>query len=260
MDLSTLIGFVTCIVFIVFGIISGGGNILTYLDIASILIVLGGAVGSSIAGTSLASVMNIGKIARTVFNNQAGDSAKLILTMLSLSEKARREGLLALEDDVEEMTDEFLKMGIQLVVDGTEPEMVRNIMDVEITAISNRHANNRNLFEDMAAMAPAFGMIGTLIGLVVMMTNLGGDTSAIGRGMAAALITTLYGAIIANAFFIPISKKLERNTDNELSLKEIIVEGTLSIQAGDNPSLLQQKLIAYFPPSTRANIKEQLGD
>ena len=126
--------------------------------------------------------------------------------------------------------------------------------------IDNRHQNGKALFSDLGDMAPAFGMIGTLIGLIVMMKNLGGDMTAIGRGMAAALLTTLYGAVLANSVYIPIGNKLEKINAAEITIKEIVVEGTLSIQSGDNPRILQQKLVSFFPPKVRDKISEQIGE
>ena len=199
-------------------------------------------------------------VTRLAFVRPDNDPAKTILTLLSFSEKARREGLLALEDDIEETPDSFLRLGIQLVVDGTEPEIVRNIMQAELQAIDKRHQSFIRIYEDLALLSPAFGLIGTLIGLIVMMTNLGGDPNAIGRGMAAAILTTLYGSILANCLFTPISKKLERNNEIEINMKEIIIEGTLSIQSGDNPRILQQKLLSYFDVKVRNNIQNQVGD
>ena len=260
MDLATVIGVSISFVFLAFGILSGGGLLSSYLDVASIFIVLGGAFGSVIASHSADDIKKFITILLIAFKKNAQDPSRIILTLLSFSEKARREGLLALEDDLDETSDLFLKSGIQLVVDGTEPEVVKNIMDGELDALSTRHEGFIGIFNNLGKMCPAFGMIGTLIGLIVMMSNLGGDASAIGRGMAAALLTTLYGSILANVFFIPISKKLEKVNNDEIVIKTIMIEGTLSIQSGDNPRILQQKLVSYFPSSVREDIKNQIGD
>lgn len=260
MDLTTLLGIVLSIVFIGFGILMGGGAIATYISVSSIFIVVGGAFGAVAAAHPLANLKKMIKVFVIAFSYKESDPSKTILTLISFSEKARREGLLALEDDLEETEDDFLRSGVQLVVDGTEPEVVKNIMEAELDSISNRHEDMIKIFEDMGLFCPAYGMIGTLIGLIVMMSNLGGDASAIGQGMAAALITTLYGSILANGIFIPIAKKLYQYNGQEMLMKSIIVEGTLSIQSGDNPRILQQKLVSYFSPDVRKTIKDQMGE
>ena len=260
MDLTTIIGILLSLTLLGFGIATGGGSVLSYVNVASFFIVLGGTFGAVLASHSFERLRNILLVTRMAFRRHESDPAKTILTLLSFSEKARREGLLALEDDIEETSDSFLRMGIQLVVDGTEPEVVKSIMRAELEATNSRHEGHIQVFEDLATLAPAFGLIGTLIGLIVMMSNLGGDPSAIGQGMAAAILTTLYGSVMANCLFTPIAKKLEKNNESELSMKEIIIEGTLSIQSGDNPRILQQKIFSYFDPDIRQSIRDQVGE
>jgi chemotaxis protein MotA len=179
--------------------------------------------------------------------------------IVTFSEKARREGLLALEDDLDELEDEFLRKGIQLVVDGTDPEIIRNIMETELNHMQSRHLDGIKIFEDWGALAPAFGMIGTLIGLIIMLANIE-DKSAIGPGMSTALITTLYGAILGNLVFIPIANKLSWVNNQEVLLREIMIEGTLSIQSGDNPRIVKEKLISFLPPEIRAQVEEEAGE
>jgi chemotaxis protein MotA len=177
----------------------------------------------------------------------------MIVTLVSFSEKARREGLLSLEDDLEELDDEFLKKGLQLVVDGTDPELVRRIMESELEAQEDRHNMNRKIFEDLGAITPAFGMIGTLIGLIQMLGNLE-DKSAIGPGMSAALITTLYGSFGANLIYIPLASKLVLRGQEESVMKRVMIEGTISIQSGDNPRIVRDKLAAFLKPADRAEL------
>ncbi len=173
--------------------------------------------------------------------------------LVNFSEKARREGLLALEDDVDEIDDEFLKKGIQLVVDGTDPELVRNILNAELTALDQRHFEGKDLYEQWGFLTPAFGLIGTLIGLIVMLSRLE-DKSSIGAGMSVALLTSLYGAILANLMFLPMAKKLEMSNNEELLMKEIMIEGILSIQSGDNPRIVKDKLASYLAPDLREGL------
>ncbi|MFQ3621645.1 MAG: MotA/TolQ/ExbB proton channel family protein, partial [Spirochaetales bacterium] len=178
--------------------------------------------------------------------------------VVEFSERARREGLLALEDNLQELDDEFMRKGIQLVVDGTDPEIIKSILYNELNQIQERHATAIKVFEDWGKLAPAFGMIGTLIGLVAMLAKLE-DKSSIGSGMAVALITTLYGAILANLILIPIGTKLVDRDKTETLTKEIIIEGILSIQSGDNPRILLEKLIAFLPPAQRESLKQESG-
>ena len=260
MDLATVIGIGGAFIMVIFGIITSGGDINLYLHLPSVLITFGGSVFATIGSNPMRNVKRLFAVIQTALRNQKHDPVETILVLLSFSEKARREGLLALEDDLDEVTDQFLKSGVQLVVDGTEPELVKSIMMAEINSLDARHNVLRKMIEDMATFAPAFGMTGTLIGLILMMRNLGGDPGAIGAGMAAALLTTLYGVVLANALFLPLHNKLDKNNDIEINMKEIVVEGALSIQAGDNPRILQRKLTSYFPLEVREKINEEIGE
>jgi chemotaxis protein MotA len=191
-----------------------------------------------------------------VFNTPKYEEERLITQLVTYSEKARREGLLALEDDLEDLEDEFLRKGIQLVVDGTDPEIIRNILYTELNKIEERHDGALTMFDDWSKTAPAFGMIGTLLGLIGMLTRLE-DKSSIGTNMAIALITTLYGAVLAYMLLIPFKRKLEERNKAESLVKEIIIEGVLSIQSGDNPRILEEKLISFLPPERRAAVREE---
>jgi chemotaxis protein MotA len=184
---------------------------------------------------------------------------ELIITLVSFSEKARREGLLALEDDLDELEDLFLRKGIQLVVDGTDPELVRRIMETELENMMSRHDNNKKMFDDWGQFAPAFGMIGTLMGLVMMLVNLE-DRAMVGPYLAVAIITTFYGAVMNYLFFTPIANKLDMRTSEEVLLKSIMIEGVLSIQSGDNPRIVKDKLVSFLPPAEREAISQEVGD
>ncbi|MEA2062225.1 MAG: motility protein A, partial [Gemmatimonadota bacterium] len=179
-----------------------------------------------------------------------------IATLVSFAERARREGILALERHMEEIEDEFLSKGIQLAVDGTEPELMRSILTTELDYMERRHTNGAGILTTAGALAPAFGMCGTLIGLVLMLLTMS-DPSTIGPKMAVALITTFYGAILANLFFIPLSNKLKRRSEEEVLVKELMIEGILSIQSGDNPRIVEQKLTSFISPKLRRAIVEQ---
>jgi chemotaxis protein MotA len=170
--------------------------------------------------------------------------------MVSFSEKARREGLLSLEDDIEQLDDEFMRKGLQLIVDGTDPEIVKTVLEQETDQLAARHDDNKRMFDEAAGYSPAFGMIGTLIGLVLMLVNLS-DRSTIGPYLAVAIITTLYGAIIAYLIFIPVGTRLDMMTGAEVTYRTIILEGILSIQSGDNPRIVKEKLVAFLSPIER---------
>ena len=257
MDIATIGGLIAGIVCLLIGIVAAKGDLGLFWDEASILITIGGSLSALLASNPLQRFLNIGRAIKVAFfapNNSPND---MILTLISFSEKARREGLLALEDDLDELPDEFLKKGIQLVVDGTDPEMVRRIMETEIEQMIDRHDAMKKIFDDWASLAPGFGMIGTLIGLILMLVNIE-DKSAIGPGMSAALITTLYGAVIANWLSIPVANKMEARANEEVLMKLVMIEGTISIQAGDNPRLVKDKLIAYLEPAEREAISNEV--
>ena len=261
MDIASVIGLVLGLVLLTFGTVIAGIGAGDVLNIPSVLITFGGAAAGTMISATWESTLGIGKVTRKAFFVDKFDIPGLITTLVSFSEKARREGLLALEDDVNELPDEFLKKGIQLVVDGTDPELVRNIMETDPGNIASRHAAGRAWWDTYGGLAPGFGMLGTLIGLVAMLKNLGsGDSSAIGEGMAAALITTLYGSFAANLLAIPLVKKLAKRSEDELSMKQIMIEGTLSIQSGDNPRIVKEKLSSYLAPSERAVLKDDGKD
>jgi len=259
MDIATIGGIGAAFVFLGLGVIFANGSFALFFDPPSIMITIGGSFAALVASYPLSYVLGVGKIIRFAFFAPDINAKEMIITLVSFSEKARREGLLALEDDLDEVEDDFLKKGIQLVVDGTDPELVRRIMETELEYIMSRHDKGKKLFDDWGLYAPAFGMIGTLMGLILMMVNLE-DKSAIGPGMSTALITTLYGAILANAVLIPIANKLEIRANEETLMKLIMIEGTLSIQAGDNPRIVRDKLIAFLEPGQRDEITQEVGD
>ncbi|MCC6274276.1 MAG: motility protein A [Leptospiraceae bacterium] len=257
MDIATIIGLAFGLTVLIMGTITAGLNPMAILDIPSILITFGGGIAATVISTSWSNTMNIVNVTKKAFVEPKFDIPGLITTLVSFSEKARREGLLALEDDVAELPDEFLRKGIQLVVDGTDPELVRNIMETEMSNIASRHSSGRGWWDALGGLAPGFGMLGTLVGLIGMLKNMGsGDSNAIGIGMAAALITTLYGSFISNLLAIPMVKKLMMRSEDELSMKQIMIEGTLSIQSGDNPRIVKEKLSSFLSPSERGALKD----
>src|SRR5690625_870633 len=213
--------------------------------ISLIFIVLGGIIASLLINFKKEQIA----LARTVFreafykNNQR--LSDLINLFVSLSERARREGILALENELDDVDDEFIRKGILLAVDGIEPEVINDIMNAEITAMEERHYKGRVIIEKCGEYAPAWGMIGTLVGLVLMLSNLD-DPASLGPNMAVALLTTLYGTVLANLVFLPMASKLENKTEEEIFLKQIIIEGVIGVQSGQNPRILEEKLSAFL--------------
>lgn len=247
MDLSTIIGVIVGIVLIGSAIIMGGNGEL-FISLQSSMIVLGGTLAGTMVSVSMSEMMKIPHLFRIALQDIRLNSDDIIDVLVEFAEKARREGLLALEQDVMEINDEFLQKGVQLVVDGTDPELVRNIMETKLTFLEERHTKGRRIMDTMGQLAPAFGMIGTLIGLINMLSMLD-DPDNLGPSMAVALITTLYGALLANLFFIPLSNKLKERSEEEILLKEVMIEGILSIQAGENPRIVEEKLTAFLANS-----------
>lgn len=260
MDLASIIGLVIGCGFLLYGMMSGGGasQLVLFWNAPSLMIVLGGCMAAVMVNYPMANVISTIKIAQHVFKSSGTDSSQMIGTMVSFAEKARREGLLALEDEVSRLDDLLMKKGIQLVIDGTEPDQVRNILEIELSFIEERHRLGKQIFDAMAMYAPAFGMIGTLIGLIQMLANLD-DPSTIGGSMAIALITTLYGAILANLLFSPMAGKLAVKSDDEMLYLHVMVEGIVSIQNGENPRIVQEKLASFFSPAQR-NVSAGKGD
>ncbi|MCC3145199.1 MotA/TolQ/ExbB proton channel family protein [Halanaerobium sp. Z-7514] len=257
MDIATILGFIAgAIIFSTVAIL--GGNVIIFVSIQSVLVVLGGTMAGILISYNFTALKKIPDLLKVAFKNDNVESERVIEELVSFAEKARREGLLALEDDAAEMEDEFLKKGIQLVVDGTDPELVRNILETKLTFLAERHYKGRSIFSTMGQLAPAFGMIGTLIGLVQMLSQLD-DPDQLGSGMAVALITTLYGALLANWIFIPLAKNLQTQSNHEIHVKEVIIEGILSIQAGENPRIVKEKLNAFLSEGEKTEVEERIG-
>jgi chemotaxis protein MotA len=258
MDIGTVGGLIGGVVLILGSMLISGASLGLYVDPGSAVMVIGGSFCALMVSHPLQRVLGIMNYFKHALNVKDYGKEKLISTMVSFSEQARREGLLALEDSLDDLDDKFMEKGLRLVVDGTDPSLIKNILYNELNQIDERHADGIMIFADWGALAPAFGMIGTLQGLIAMMANLG-DQSAIGKGMALALITTFYGAIMANLVLIPLKAKLEGRNKEELMIKEIMVEGILSIQSGDNPRMVEEKLLAFLAPAEREMVRAESG-
>ncbi len=255
MDIATIIGIFSGVILVALSILTKG-NINSFIDVSSALVVIGGTVAATLINFPLADVLSVIGVVRNAFLHKAPDPRDTIKQLVHFAEIARREGILYLERELENVQDPFLKQGIQLAADGTEPELMRAILETEISYLQERHELGQSILSAMGSYAPAFGMIGTLIGLVIMLANMS-DPSMIGPGMAVALITTFYGALLANLIFLPLAGKLKTRSKQEVMLKELMLEGVLAIQSGDNPRIVEQKLISFIPPKIRKEITEK---
>ena len=249
MDIASAIGLVVCFGLMFYGIVGSNGMsaLASFIDRDSIFITFGGAFFAVLASKTLPQFVTGLKSFKMIFKMPTVQAGEVIKQIINLSNVARKEGLLALEEASGGIEDAFLKKGIMLVVDGTDPELVRAIMETEMDAIEGRHKENSGFWEDVGSMGPAWGMIGTLIGLVNMLKNLS-DPSSIGPSMAVALITTFYGSLLANWICTPVATKLKAKNAEEMAIKGIQVEGLLSIQAGENPRVIEEKLKSYLSP------------
>ena len=254
MDISTIIGIMAGFVLII-SAMALGGDITVFIDVKSVLVTLGGTAAATFITYSLNDVFSVMTVVKNAFMHKEEKPDSLIRLIVSLAETARREGILSLEQRAEEIDNPFLKSVITLAVDGTEPELIKDIMDTEIDYVKNRHRFGAGILETMGTYAPAFGMIGTLIGLVLMLNSLD-DPSNIGVGMATALITTFYGSLAANLVFLPLAGKLKNRSAVEVITKEIAVTGVLSIQSGDNPRIVESKLMSFISPRLRGKEEE----
>ncbi len=249
MDLATVIGIVTGLGLVITTIIMGGSPEI-FIHVPSMMIVFGGATGAVLISFQLKEVLGVIGVIRKAFFSEQVDNAALIQQIVQLSQKARKEGLLAIDKEINQIEDAFLRSGMEMVVDGTEAELIRNIMETELSYTMSRHKRGQLILTSYGEYAPAFGMIGTLIGLIAMLQNLS-DPSQIGGGMAVALITTFYGAFAANLVFLPLAKKLKNRSEEEIITKEMIIEGVLSIQFGEHPNTIQRKLMNFLSPKER---------
>ena len=257
MDIGTYIGIFGAFGMIIFSVLVGGGTLLSILDLPSFLMVALGSYFAVMAASSLPDALGIWNIFARTFKIPTFNEQGIIQKMMAFSEKARREGLLALEDELEDLDDEFMKKGLRLMVDGTDAAVIKDLMELELSQMQARHADRINVVNGWVVLAPGLGMIGTVVGLVGMLRNLE-DKAAIGPNMALALITTLYGSILANLALTPFSEKLKRHDARETTVKEMIIEGVLSIQAGENTRILAMKLMAYLTPSVRKTLENEL--
>lgn len=251
MDVATLLGLVLAFVLIGASVGMSGGSASAFYDPAALATVCGGMLAALLICFPLSTVARLPRVLFRLLFPQATDSRELIEQLVRLAETARRDGMLAMEHRSEETSHPFIRLGVELAVDGTRPEMLEEVLRSEIDALARRHREGKGMLDQLGRSAPAFGLIGTLLGLIVMLGNIS-DPSSIAGGMAVALITTLYGAVLSTASLLPMAEKLAYYSRQELLTREIIVRGILAIQAGEHPRLIAQRLQVYLPPHQRA--------
>jgi len=257
MDLATLLGFLLGTGFIVYGMLSGGGKISSFWSLSSVAVTIGGGIASTIIGFTMEDIKKIGKLIPIIFKKQENSPFQTIQLLVEMSQKARREGLLALESGQENIKEDYLKKALELVVDGVEPEIIRDSMQLELDNMSVRHGKGIAFFKTLAAEFPAWGMIGTMLGLINLLKSLD-DPSSIGSAMSLALVTTFYGSVLSNWVCLPIATKLQKNSEEEIRLKEMMIEGVLSIQSGENPRIMEHRLKTFLSPEQRAEYEKMI--
>lgn len=259
-DSATLIGLIVGFAGLILGFMVEGGNLLGLVSIPALIIILGGTMGAVIISFTLKDVFNIPKLIRRAMFVPVSKEEDIIVTVISLAEKARREGLLILEEDIGELEQQklnpILPKGLQLVVDGTDPDTIRSILGNEIYNQEFRHKNDAGIFMQAGAFSPTMGIIGTVMGLVNVLKNID-NPSTLGPAIAMAFIATLYGIVFANLFWIPVSNKLTLIAKKEKLQQELLVEGILAIQQGENPAIIKERLICFIDESKRKAFAEQ---
>ncbi|HZQ82121.1 MAG TPA: flagellar motor protein [Gaiellaceae bacterium] len=250
MKATTAIGIAGAFVLLLLSVLMDGGNPMSFLNIPALLIVIGGTSGATIASTQFPLAKKAAGAVKIAVRGDTPDLGESVERMVSLAEKARRDGLLALEDDLANLDDAFARKGVQLVVDGADSELVQGVLNSEIDGMAERHGSVARVFTTAGGFAPTLGILGTVMSLVHVLENLD-SPSSLGHSIAGAFIATLYGVGSANLVFLPIANKLKELSGDELANRELLVSAILSIQAGDNPRLLREKLEAFLAPGER---------
>lgn len=259
MDIATVVGFVVGIASLIFGFLLEGGHVNALMQPSAALIVFGGTLGATMFSFSVRDIMAVPQLLKLSIFNKPSDPAQAIEDIVAMAEEARREGLLYLENRLPEMNDPFLKKGLQLVIDGTDPELVKNILDVEIYTIEERHHVGSSIFEVAGGYAPTMGIIGTVMGLVHVLGSISTPEN-LGPAIAVAFMATLYGVASSNVLFFPLATKLQNISRKEILVKQLMMEGIVSLQAGYNPILIRERLVAYLNPSARKARDEEFDE
>ncbi|QDV92042.1 Chemotaxis protein PomA [Phycisphaerae bacterium RAS2] len=252
MDFATLIGFIAGVAIFLWAMISGsGGDVGGFWDTPSFVMVIGGGIATTLLSVKMNRFLGLMGICKNALFNKNRPADEMIKQFVKLADISRREGVLALQNQVAGIESKFVANALQLVIDGTDPEIVKQTMEYEIMAIDARHAEGKQVLDLLGKYAPAYGMIGTLIGLVIMLQNMD-DPKKIGPGMAVALLTTMYGAVMANMVCLPLADKLNNTHSSEMLNLTIAQAGIAGLQAGENPRMLESKLMVFLSPGARA--------
>ncbi len=266
MDFLSILGFILAVGLVGFGMTFDQEamklvftNIRAFVDVPSMAITIGGTIGVMMISFPAGAFKKIGSHLKIIVRPYAFNPVQSISQIVSLATEARMKGLLSLEDKLNEIDEPFLHNSLMLVVDSVDSEKVRKAMDTELEQLDERHALDRRFYEKAASYAPAFGMIGTLVGLILMLGNMS-DVDALAKGMAVALITTLYGSLLANIIFLPMASKLKARHEEEFLCKQLVMEGVLAIQEGENPKFIEEKLFKLLPASYKKTEEEKEKD
>lgn len=249
MDLGTVIGIVLSMGLVVSAILTGS-SLMIFVSVPSALIVIGGTLGAAMVNYPLSYVIGVVGVIKNTFFSSITPPGEIIVQFMEYANRARREGILSLEPIIKEIDDDYMKKGLQLTVDGLEPQAIQDILEVENAFLTERHETGADVVAVLGTLAPAMGMIGTVIGLVQMLQTMS-DPSSIGPAMAVALLTTLYGAILSNLIFNPMAGKLKTRHKEENLQREMVMEGILSISKGENPRIIEEKLNSFLAPKDR---------
>ena len=258
MDKGTSIGLGIALIAILGAAVVEAGSIsilFALINLPSAMIVFGGTVGTIIISFPLERLTQLGKVLGVAFREVVSSERELVALFVRLAERARREGLLALEGEANEIKDETLRKGVLLVVDGTDPELVREIMESDVAAMSERHEGRYAMFEAAGGFAPTMGIIGTVMGLVNVLSHLD-KPDELGKSIATAFIATLYGVLSANVFWLPVAQRLKQRNKEEVAQRQLAIEGVLAVQAGDNPRVVREKLESFLPMQLRGEHDE----
>jgi chemotaxis protein MotA len=254
--MTTFVGIFVAILAIVASTVMDGNSFGALIGPSSLLLVVLGSIGVSLSGFQMADLKPVPKGILLSFTGKEADPGDAIDKLMQFAEIARKEGVLALEEKLEELEDPFMKLGLQQIVDGVDGEMVRDVLEIEMTALEERHGPVIGFVKTMGSYAPTMGMVGTVVGLINMLGNLS-DPAQLGLGMSVALLTTLYGVIFANLVFLPIASKLQRLHDLEVAQKYLVMDGILAVQGGASPRMLVERLEAYINPDQRVGHQER---
>jgi chemotaxis protein MotA len=256
--IATIVGLVIAAVGILGGFTIEGGSVMSLVNIPGFMIVVVGTLGASMTAFPMSATLGIpGGLMKAIKGASGPEASDMSTRLVTMADKARKEGLLSLEDDAQEIEEPFARKGLMLMIDGTDPEALKSIMEIEMDGVAARDAERAEFWKIASGFAPTLGVLGAVLGLITVLGGLGGDVGELGHGIAVAFTATFYGVGIANVFFLPVSVKLKAISAEESTVREMIVEGILSIQSGDNPRIVKEKLESFLPPSDRPSDDEE---